>query len=74
MNSVKAVCGHYVTAVGAPGSGARSKYENEPCPKCSLVIHRLAAAYTKALIDYPNCTIYDNIAFAYIKVMKEETA
>lgn len=71
MNNVKAVCGHYVTAVGAPGSGARSKCENEPCPKCSVMIHRLAAAYAKALIDYPNVTIYDNIAHAYIGVMRE---
>jgi len=73
MNYVKAQCGHYVPAVGAPGSNERNRCEQNPCPKCSLMIHRLSAAYAKALIDYPNCTIYDNIAFAYIEVMREET-
>lgn len=34
MNYTKAKCGHYVIAVGAPGSEAREKCERLPCDEC----------------------------------------
>lgn len=34
MTGTQAVCGHYVTAVGAPNSTARLKCESVPCPAC----------------------------------------
>jgi hypothetical protein len=36
MNHTKASCGHSVIAVGAPGSPARERCEQEPCDGCSL--------------------------------------
>ena len=34
MNYIKAACGHYVIAVGAPGSAARICVEKSPCVSC----------------------------------------
>lgn len=34
VNHTKAKCGHYMPAVGAPGSEARAKYEASLCVEC----------------------------------------
>lgn len=34
MNMTKASCGHYVAAVGAPGSAMRREAESQPCREC----------------------------------------
>ena len=34
MNHTLASCGHYVLAIGSPGSGAREKCERMPCDRC----------------------------------------
>ena len=35
MNGTKATCGHFVIAVGAPGSKAREDCEYNPCDQCN---------------------------------------
>jgi len=48
MNGTKAKCGHFVIAVGAPGSAARMNCENFPCEQCSAEETQAMSALLRA--------------------------
>jgi hypothetical protein len=62
MNHVQAKCGHYVIAVGAPGSIARDNCERYACETCSqeetevmAKLFRAHPSYGKRAISINDC-------------------